>query len=106
MIIKQYSLMDNSLGLAGVVLAHQSGVYAAWTAHTSRNNYDMTYSILEMDYGLSIKIRSNPGNAKQVEKDIKEIIKHCMPDTEYKIEQDCNLVRVIKLTKGKQDDQQ
>lgn len=102
MIIQQQSLMHNPFGLIGACMAHSRGIYAAWTAHKSKHNLAIVYSILKTDYGLSIKSRC-PETATQMERDIKEIIAHCMPDTEYEIEQECEYVRVYKLPRLSKD---
>ena len=69
MIIQQQSLMHNPFGLLGACLVHSRGIYAAWTAHKSKHNLAIVYSILKTDYGLSIKSRC-PETATQMERDM------------------------------------
>ena len=89
--IKQQSLMANPLGFAGALMAVSSGCSRAWWAG------DQQYSILEMPYGLSIKIRKPAKSTTQFGIDIAEIAMQLMPGVPYQIEQDGDMVRVIGL---------
>ena len=91
--IVQQSLMNNPLGLIGAVYALKNGCHCAWWAG------DQQYSVLEFDYGLSIKIRKQIKSENQLSKDILEIVNHCMPKETYKIERDGDFIRIKKLKK-------
>lgn len=93
MIIKQQSFMNNPFGLLGALVAIKNKCYNAWWAG------DEQYSVLEFDYGLSIKIRKPIKNDEQLFADIDEIINHCMPNTPHTIERDGDFVRAIRIKK-------
>lgn len=83
--------MANPLGFAGALMAVSAGCTRAWWAG------DEQYSVLEMSYGLSIKIRKPAKNAAQFGIDIAEIAMQLMPGVPYQIEQDGDMVRVVGL---------
>jgi hypothetical protein len=83
--IETVSAFDNSLGLLGAIWQANAGVREAWRAADK-------YTILRMDYGLSIK--NHNGRAFPV-KDIKAIAAACIPGRDYKIERDENILRLI-----------
>ena len=83
--------MANPLGFAGALMAVSAGCTRAWWAG------DEQYSVLEMSYGLSIKIRKPAKSATQFGIDIAEIAMQLMPGVPYQIEQDGDMVRVVGL---------
>lgn len=76
--------MDNKLGFAGAYLMACHRVMNQWTA-------DKKYSILQMDYGLSIK---NHANDEYPIEDLCEIAKFCLGLENFKFKVEKGICRV------------
>lgn len=83
--IRHISKMHNPFGLLGAATVMKAGVIDQWIVPDK-------YSIMQMDYGLSIKNHAGP---RVIEADIPQIVHECLPGvTDYTIEHDGKICRV------------